>query len=233
MKILIILPTYNERDNIANLIISLFSVNQDLHVLVVDDSNDGTDQVIVEMQGQHPNLFLVKRTTKNGRGSAVLEGLKWGLAKKYDYFVEMDADMSHHPQDLAKLLEKASPDCVVYGSRFVPGARIGDMSAFRKIFSRCANLFARVVLQVGLHDPVSGYRVYPRAIVSRANFFSIKPSGYSVQFETSYRLFQHGVRFVEVPITFINRKRGESKFSFQEIMESFLSVLKIRWRRDF
>lgn len=231
METLIILPAYNERDNIANLVVRLFSVNPGFHVLVVDDSDDGTDQVIARMQGQHPNLFLVKRAAKNGRGSAVLDGLKWGLAKDYDYFVEMDADMSHDPQDLAGLLQKASPDCVVYGSRFVPGARVVGMSAFRKIFSRCANLFARAVLQVGLCDPVSGYRVYPRAIVSRADFFSIKPSGYSVQFETSYRLFEHGARFVEVPITFVNRKRGDSKFSLQEITEAFLSVLKIRWRK--
>ncbi len=227
-KILIIIPAYNEQENIGGLVDELFSLGLKLDILVVDDGNDDTSKIVKEKQINQPCLFLIKRTIKAGRGSAVLEGFKFGLQKDYDFFVEMDADFSHQPKELHQLLNLAQPNAVVIGSRYVKGSKIVNWPLRRRIFSRLANFYANLILGIGIKDYTNGYRVYGRQAVEQIDFNKIKSSGYIVLSEIAYQLFKKGVEFHEVPTVFINRRRGASNFSFKEISEALLSVIRIR-----
>ncbi len=228
-EVLVIVPTYKERDNIEKLVNTLFSLGKGLDVLIVDDGSDGTDELIREMQRGNSRLYLIKREGKGGRGSAVNEGLQWGLKKNYDYLVEMDADISHDPEELPKLLERAAPDTVVIGSRYARGSQIISWPLKRRVFSKLANVYASLVLGLGIHDYTNGFRVYPRALIARMDFEKTRSRGFIALSEIAYELAGLGAKFVEVPIRFVNRKRGASSFSLKEIKESFLSVLKIKF----
>src|SRR3989344_5537195 len=228
-KTLVIIPTYNERENIAKLVESVTGQNLGLDILVVDDGNDGTDQLILELQKTRENLFLIHRSGKGGRGSAVIEGLKYGLEKNYDFLVEMDADFSHDPQALGELLAKAAPDTVVIGSRYMRGSKIVGWPLSRRIFSKFANFYASVVLGLGYSDYTNGYREYPAALVRKLDLNAIRAKGYIVLSELSFALSKVGAEFAEVPIVFVNRARGVSNFSLKEIKEAFLSVVKVRF----
>lgn len=228
-KVLVVVPTYNERDNIEKLINILFSLNLDLEILIMDDGDDGTDRLTRELQRGNSRLHLIKREGKGGRGSAVVQGLKWGLAKDYDYLVEMDADISHDPEELPKLLHKAAPDTVVIGSRYLWGSRIIGWPLRRRAFSKFANIYAELILGLGIHDYTNGFRVYPRGLLERMNFGVVKSRGFIALSEIAYELFRLGAKFAEVPIRFVNRRRGASSFSLKEIQDAFLSVLRIKF----
>jgi len=227
-KILVIIPTYNEQDNIIELINKLFFLKLNLDILVIDDGADNTENLIKEKQLKQPGLFLIKRQSKSGRGTAVLEGLKYGLKKDYDFFVEMDADISHQPEELPALLNLAGTNTIVIGSRYVRGSKIINWSLRRRIFSKLANLYAGLILKIGIKDYTNGFRVYGREAIEKLEFEKIKSTGYIVLSEIAYQLFKKGVKFAENKIIFINRKRGNSNFSLKEIKESFLSVLRIK-----
>lgn len=226
--ILVIIPAYNEQENIAKLVEKLLGLPLRLDVLVVDDGKDDTAAIIRELQTRHPNVFLIKREGKLGRGSAVLAGLKFGLEREYGYLVEMDADFSHEPAELPRLMACATPDGVVIGSRYVRGSRIENWPLKRRVFSRFANFYAGVVLGIGIHDYTNGYRVYGRRAIEKLDAGNIKATGYIVLSEISYQLFRKGVPFVEEPILFVNRSRGGSNFSLKEIKEAFTAVWKIK-----
>lgn len=228
-KILVIVPTYNEETNIGRLVDNLLTLNLDLDVLVIDDGCDNTENIIKERQAISPNIFFIKRNGKLGRGSAVLEGLRFGLKRNYELFVEMDADFSHHPGELPTLLNLAAPNRVVIGSRYVRGSRIENWSFRRRLFSKVANWFAGAVLGLGINDYTNGYRVYGREAIKKLNFEKIKSSGYIVLSEISYQLFKNGVELREHKTLFVNRSRGASNFSWREIKESFWSVWQIRF----
>lgn len=227
-KTLIIIPTYNEADNIVDLVDTLMELDTETHVLVVDDGNDGTEQIIRGKQTTEPRLHLIKRMSKSGRGTAVLEGLRFGLEKGYTYLVEMDADFSHNPSELPSLLAVAGPNCVVIGSRYLPQSRILNWPLKRRIFSKCANFYARVVLGIGITDYTNGFRVYGAEAAQQIDFERVQSKGYIVLSEVAYQLFVKGVVFREVPTIFVNRKRGASSFSLDEIREALFSVLRIR-----
>lgn len=197
-------------------------------IVIVDDSNDQTAELIKKEQVNFPNLFLLKRNDKGGRGTAVLDGLKFGLQKDYDFFVEMDADLSHQPEELSALLNLATPSGVVIGSRYITGSKIIGWPWRRRVFSWLANFYASLILGIGIKDYTNGYRVYGREAMEKLDFSKIKSSGYVVLSEIAYQLFLKGVRFSETPIIFINRREGVSNFSFQEIKEAFLSVIRIK-----
>lgn len=228
MKILVIIPSYNEKDTVVSLIDKLFALNLDLDILVVDDSQDETSDLIKKKQLEHSNLFLIKRQGKLGRGTAVLDGLKFGLNKDYQYFVEIDADLSHQPEELPLIMELAKPNTVVIGSRYLKDSQIVGWPLKRRIFSRLANFYAEMILGIGIHDYTNGYRVYSRDAAEKIEFEKIKSKGYIVLSEIAYQLHKKGVKFVEHKTLFINRRRGQSSFSLKEIKESFLSVLRIR-----
>jgi len=227
-KVLIIIPTYNEQDNISQLIETLDGSYSDSDILVVDDGADETANLVKQAQAHKSNLFLLKRIGKGGRGTAVLAGLKYGLEKDYDFLVEMDADFSHDPKDLSALLKLAQPNSVVIGSRYVRGSKIIGWPLRRRIFSRFANFYAGLILGIGIKDYTDGYRVYGREAVKKIDFSQIKSSGYIVLSEIAYQLFLKGVKFYEWPIIFINRREGTSNFSFKEVKEALGSVMRIK-----
>lgn len=231
-KTLIIIPSYNESENIINLIDVLLKENSNIDVLVVDDSSDDTANLIKNMQSKgESRLFLIKRQTKSGRGSAVLEGFKFALTRDYKLIAEMDADFSHDPHEFKSLIAVAGDNTVIIGSRYLKESRIIGWPLSRRIFSKLANFYAKAILQIPIHDYTNGYRVYGRKALEKLDLLKIKNSGYVVLSEISYQLFKKMVKFIEVPTLFINRKKGISNFSSKEVMEAFVSILKIRFNR--
>lgn len=227
-KTLIVIPAYNEEENIIRLTDRLFTLDPNWEILVVDDGQDKTANLIAERQKNQPRLRLIKRTGKLGRGTAVIAGLQYGLHNGFEFMVEMDADFSHNPDELPELLKLAAPNRLVIGSRYVSGSKIIGWPLSRRIFSSLANFYAGVILGIGIHDYTNGYRVYGRQAVEMLDFSKIKSSGYIVLSEIAYQLFKRGVEFKERPTLFVNRSRGASNFSLKEIKESLFSVLRIR-----
>ncbi|MDP3900370.1 MAG: polyprenol monophosphomannose synthase [bacterium] len=230
LKILVIIPTYNEETTIIKLIDALLSLPITLDILIVDDGSDETADLVRERRDREARLHLIKRNEKSGRGSAVLAGLKYGLERDYDYLVEMDADFSHQPDELPALIAVAEPNTVVIGSRYVKGSVIKGWPLARRIFSKFANFYANLILKIGLHDYTNGYRVYGRAALKKLDFEKIKASGYIVLSEIAYQLHRRGVKFKECKSLFVNRRRGQSNFSLREVKESFFSIPNIKKR---
>lgn len=232
-KTLIIIPTFNERENIVQLIDRLLELYPQVDVFVVDDSSkDGTADAVREAQQRHgERLQLLVRSGKGGRGSAVLEGMLRALAGPYEYAMEMDADFSHRPEEVASLLEKIRDcDCVI-GSRYLPGSEIRDWGWKRTIFSHLANFFAKSVLRIPISDYTNGFRCYTRPALEAIELRNIDAKGYVVLSEVAYQLHEKGFRFGEIPTLFVNRRRGVSNLGFHEINEALFSVLRIRWPR--
>ncbi len=232
MKNLIIIPTYNEKENIGKIIPQLFKIVSSLAVFVVDDgSPDKTAEEVRKLVKEYPNLILIERKGKGGRGSAVLEGFRIALKdKKYTHFVEMDADFSHDPKELPLLLAEAKDNLMVVGSRYVTGSAIVDWPLFRRIFSKSANFYARIILGVSLHDCTNGLRVYTRRTLESIDFSSLSETGYALLLEMAYLFKLKGYGFTEIPSTFVNRKRGKSNTSLKEIIDACTAVWRI-WKR--
>ncbi|PIS04816.1 MAG: dolichyl-phosphate beta-D-mannosyltransferase [Candidatus Buchananbacteria bacterium CG10_big_fil_rev_8_21_14_0_10_42_9] len=227
-KILVIVPTYNEEGTIGELLDRLLKLDLELDILVVDDGDDLTGNIVNEKQRQHKNIYLIKRQSKSGRGTAVLEGLLFGLKQDYDYFVEMDADFSHPPEELPELMKLAEPNKVVIASRYIKGSRIENWPIRRRLFSHMANFYAKLVLGIPIHDYTTGYRVYGRTAIESLDFEKFKSAGYIVLSEIAYQLYKNGVQFAERKTVFVNRERGESSFSLQEVKEAFAAVWRIK-----
>lgn len=227
-KTLIIIPCYNESENIIRLVDILLEENQNTDVLVVDDSIDNTSDLVRQRQIGEPRLHLIKRNGKGGRGTAVLEGFKFALARDYELIAEMDADSSHNPHEFSKLVAVSGDNTLVIGSRYLKESKIVGWPKRRIIFSTLANFYANAILRIGIHDYTNGYRVYGRGALEKLDMTKIKGIGYIVLSEISYQLFRKGVKFVEVPTLFVNRSRGASNFSFKEIKEAFTSVVRVR-----
>ena len=228
-KTLIIIPSYNEENNIASLINALLVLPIEADILVVDDSSDGTASVVKKMQVSEPRVALIKREGKGGRGSAVLDGFRYALSQNYQRIVEMDADFSHDPRELPSLLAVSDTNKLVIGSRYLPTSKILNWPLPRRIFSKCANFYANLILRIGIYDYTNGYRVYGREALDKLEMDKIRSRGYIVLSEIAYQLFRKGVAFAEVPTIFVNRARGVSNFSLKEARESFVSVLRIRF----
>lgn len=231
-KTLVIIPCYNESENIVRLIDALLTLPLNVDVLVVDDSSDNTaDLVRARAQGES-RINLIKRAGKGGRGTAVLDGFRFALARDYTRIVEMDADFSHDPLELPNLMAVSGDNTLVIGSRYLKTSRILNWPIQRTVFSKFANFYANAILRIGIHDYTNGYRVYGRLALEKLEMDKIKEKGYIVLSEISYQLKKKGIQFVEVPTIFVNRRRGVSNFSLKEIREAFLSVLRLRFRRD-
>ncbi len=232
-RTLIVIPTFNERDNIVPLTDRLLELYPQADVLVVDDgSPDGTADVIHSAQVRHgTRLQLLSRSGKNGRGSAVLDGFSRALAGGYELAFEMDADFSHRPEEVALFFPQMQQFDMVVGSRYVPGSEIREWGPKRKIFSRFANGYARLVLGIPLKDYTNGFRCYTLRALEAIDRDAIDAKGYVVLSEVAYQLHRKGMRIGEVPTLFINRRRGTSNLGFHEINEAFFSVLRIRWPR--
>ena len=234
---LVIIPTYNERENIARIIETVFSLPVPFHILVVDDgSPDGTAQVVKELQAVYSDaLFLLERQGKLGLGTAYITGFKWGLQRRYEYFFEMDADFSHNPNDLLRLDEacrRQNAD-VVIGSRYVKGGRLENWPFDRLLLSYGASLYVRLITWMPIHDPTAGFVCYRRQVLETIDLDKIRFVGYAFQIEMKYAARLLGFKLLEIPITFTDRLEGSSKMSKNIVREAIWGVLQMRWRSFF
>jgi dolichol-phosphate mannosyltransferase len=236
-RILVVVPTYNERENVGPLIKELLALRDDLDVLVADDgSPDGTGQAVREAMAQHPGrVELLERSEKGGRGAAVIASFKKGLAdpRGYGILFEMDADFSHHPREIPKFLDKLETHDMVIGSRYIPGGGTSEWGFSRAVLSWVANKYIALVAGVPVRDTTSGFRGYRRAVLEAADFDRIKIKGYVVHGEMAYQAWINGFRLGEVPIHFKNRARDASKLSGEEIYMALLNFALMRFRYGF
>jgi dolichol-phosphate mannosyltransferase len=233
-SILIVIPSYNEKENIENLINEILKQNNKIDLLVVDDNSpDGTSEIVSKHKKLNKRVFLITRNKKDGRGGAVLDGFQFGLKsnKKYEYFFEMDADFSHAPNEIGDLLEKIDQYDMVIGSRYLRKSKIVGWPINRRIFSKLANIYARVLLRIPISDYTNGYRLYRKEVLERLNFKAIKKSGYIVLSEVAFQVHLAGFRIGEVPTLFVNRQRGISNLTLSEVLSAFHSVLRLAVRR--
>jgi dolichol-phosphate mannosyltransferase len=235
MRPLVIIPTYDERDNLGGLIPAILGTSDLLHVLVVDDgSPDNTAEAVLELKGRlyGSRLFLESRLGKLGLGSAYVHGFKWGLAEGYDFLIQMDGDWSHQPRYLQTMLKLAQDADFVIGSRYVPGGGTLNWGAGRRLLSKFGSLYARLVLRSDLADFTGGFNGWARDVLKRIDLDTIRSDGYSFQIELKYRADQLGYRHVEFPIVFDERRAGKSKMSASIVLEASWRVLELRLRRQ-
>ncbi len=232
MKKLVIIPTYNERENIEAIISAVLGLEQDFHILVVDDSSpDGTADIVRTLQQRYPqNLHLTVRTTKDGLGKAYIHGFRWALEHQYDYVFEMDADFSHNPNDLPRLFEACQSADMAVGSRYSQGVNVVNWPMGRVLLSYFASKYVRLVLGIPIHDTTAGFVCFKRQTLEQIGLDKIKLKGYGFQVEMKYRVFKKGLKIVEVPIIFTNRMLGESKMNGGIIGEAIFGILNLRWK---
>ncbi len=236
-KKLVIIPTYNEKENIADIIQAVFSLPGDFHVLVIDDgSPDGTADIVrsvIPGPDRESNLHLIERSGKLGLGTAYLTGFKWALEHGYDYVFEMDADFSHDPKDLLRLYEACSEggaDLAV-GSRYCNGVSVVDWPMSRIVMSYFASTYVRGVLGMHVYDTTAGFVCYSRKVLETMNLDGVRMKGYGFQIEMKYTAWKLGFKLKEVPIIFTNRQKGTSKMSGGIFGEAFWGVIALRFRR--
>jgi len=226
VRTLIVLPTFNEADNIVEVLQKLRAVVPEASVLVVDDSSpDGTADLVEEVAAEIGDVSVMRRPAKSGLGSAYRDGFRHGLAAGYDVMVEMDSDLSHDPAALPSLLAAAADGAALaLGSRYIPGGSIPDWSWHRRALSRWGNRYAAAVLGIDVNDATSGYRAYRAEALADIDFHTVQADGYGFQVEMAYRVLASGGRIVEVPISFTDRVRGESKMSSSIVVEALVLV---------
>lgn len=230
---LIVVPTYNERDNVRGIAAHLLAGLPGSELLFVDDNSpDGTGALLDELAAADPRIHVMHRAGKLGLGTAYVEGFGWGLARGYDYLFEMDADGSHDPKYLPQMLALAEDGAdVVVGSRYVPGGGTANWGLGRKLISRGGSLYARTILGVDVRDVTAGFVCWRRAALEAIDLATITSNGYSFQIEMKYRALNKGLRVVETPIVFVDRRVGQSKMSRAIFIEALIKVWRLRFRR--
>lgn len=226
---LVIVPTFNELESIEEVTQRLFSAASGaMDLLVVDDgSPDGTAAFVKQLASDNPHIHLIERAGKQGLGTAYVAGFRWAIERGYDAVVEMDADLSHDPADVPRLLHRLQDADLVVGSRYVPGGRVENWGWIRRMLSLAGNLYARMWLGFDVRDSTSGFRAYTTAVLAREDLGTLRSEGYSFQIEMTRRIYRATGRIVEVPITFVERARGKSKMSRRIVIEAMLGVT--RW----
>lgn len=225
-RVLVIIPTYNERDNLTPIVERLRAAVGDADVLVVDDASpDGTGELADRLAAGDEHVHVLHRQGKEGLGTAYIAGFRWGLERHYDVLVEMDADGSHQPEELPTLLAALADADLVIGSRWVRGGKVVNWPVRREVLSRGANVYTRLMLGVPLNDATAGYRAYRAATLEKIGLDDVTSQGYCFQIDLMLRTVQHGLRVVEVPITFVERTRGESKMNGDIVVEAFRRVM--------
>lgn len=235
-KGIVIIPTYNEIENIEAILNAVFALPTNFHVLIVDDNSpDGTAEVVRNIQKNHGNqLFLEVRTKKAGLGTAYVHGFKWALSKDYDYIFEMDADFSHNPNDLEKLLAACEQGAdVAIGSRYSNGVNVVNWPLSRVLLSYFASVYVRLITGMKIADATAGFKCYKRIVLEKITLDRIKFVGYAFQIEMKYRAFVGSFSIVEVPIIFTDRTRGQSKMSSGIIREAVVGVIMLKIRKIF
>ncbi|MBA2395117.1 MAG: polyprenol monophosphomannose synthase [Ktedonobacteraceae bacterium] len=232
MKTLIIIPTYNEIENLQSLLTGIFSYAPETHILIVDDNSpDGTGKLADEMSAEDSRISVMHRTGKLGLGTAYIAGFKYAIEHAYDAAFEMDADFSHDPKYLPDFLKAIENADLVIGSRYIKGGSTPNWSPLRRIISGGGNIYTRFVLGISVHDCTAGYRCYRREVLENLGLDTVQAQGYAFQVEMAYRVFKKGYRIVETPIVFMDRRLGKSKMSGNIFIEGFTSVLRLRFNK--
>ncbi|WP_166350454.1 polyprenol monophosphomannose synthase [Phytoactinopolyspora limicola] len=232
LEVLVIIPTYNEALTVEKTVARVHTATPDVHVLVVDDNSpDGTGALADELASHDTRVHVLHRTAKNGLGAAYVAGFRWALDAGYRYVVEMDADGSHQPEELPRLLAALADADLVVGSRYVPGGTVVDWPRHREILSRGGNTYTRIVLGMQLRDATSGYRAFRAETLRSIDLDAVASQGYCFQIDLAWRTVSAGLRATEVPITFSEREQGESKMGAAIVREALVRVT--RWGLEY
>jgi dolichol-phosphate mannosyltransferase len=230
---LVIIPTYNEKENVEPMIRKVMELTQRFDILIVDDgSPDGTAEIVRGLMAVFPNrVFLEERKGKLGLGTAYVHGFNWGIARKYDFLFEMDCDFSHNPEDLPRLQSACEKDGydVAIGSRYIKGGKVENWPRNRVLMSKWASRYTRIITWMGVKDTTAGFKCYRRNVLEKILTEPIRFIGYAFQIEMKFKAWKYGFKIKEVPITFMDRTKGESKMSKGIFKEALLGVIKLRW----
>ena len=232
MKTLIISPTYNERKNIESLVEQIFKLDPSFHLLIIDDNSpDGTAKKVKELQNKFINLHLECRPEKAGLGTAYLFGFKWALKKGYDSVVQIDADLSHDPNDIPRLVSNLNDNDLVIGSRYIEGVSVVNWPIRRLILSYGANFYSRIITGMPINDGTGGFKAWSSSLLGKIKLEKVRSQGYSFQIEMNFRAWRLNARIKEVPIIFVDRTIGESKMSSTIMYEAIWMVWRLRiWK---
>ncbi len=229
---LVIIPTYNERENIENIIRAVFNLDKKFHILIIDDgSPDGTADIVKKLQQAFSeSLFLLEREGKQGLGTAYIAGFKWALEKDYQFIFEMDADFSHNPEDLPRLYKACTDDGgdVAIGSRYVSGVNVVNWPMGRVLMSYFASKYVRIITRLPIHDTTAGFKCYRREVLETIDLNHIQFKGYAFQIEMKFKAYLAGFKIIEVPVIFINRRLGTSKMDSSIFGEAVFGVIKLK-----
>ena len=236
-KNLVIIPTYNEKENIEKIILKVFSLAKKFDILIVDDgSPDGTASIVKNIQFKFPDsLYIKERTGKLGLGTAYIHGFKWALKNNYDYIFEMDADFSHNPDDLIKLLDACSLSNgdVSIGSRYINGVNIVNWPMSRLLMSFFASKYVKIITGMPVQDSTAGFKCYKKAVLQKINLDTIQFVGYAFQIEMKFTAWKYGFKIIEVPVIFTDRQEGNSKMSSGIFFEAFIGVIQMKIKSYF
>jgi len=234
---LVIIPTYNEKENIEKIITAIFSLDKLFHILVIDDgSPDGTADIVKNIQKKYPEqLYIEERTEKSGLGTAYIHGFKWALKKDYQFIFEMDADFSHNPKDLIRLYDANTNQNgdVAIGSRYVKGVNIVNWPMNRLLMSFFASKYVRLITRMPIHDSTAGFKCYKRTVLETINLNKIQFVGYAFQIEMKFKAWKYGFNVVEIPVIFTDRTEGVSKMSSGIFMEAVIGVIQMKIKSFF
>lgn len=230
MKTILVIPTYNEKDNILNIIAAVFKVKDDIHILVVDDNSpDGTAELVSNLQKNDTRIHLLKRAGKMGLGTAYCEGFKYALNNGFDAIMEMDADFSHNPEEIPNFLREIETNDLVIGSRYIKGVNVVNWPLRRLLLSYGANKYTQVITGLPIKDATGGFKCFRASLLSQIDLDNIHSNGYGFQIEMNYRSWRLGAKIKEIPIIFIDRMNGVSKMNKKIIYEAIFLV----WRLKF
>ena len=234
---IVIIPTYNEKENIEKIIRAVFSLEKVFDVLIIDDNSpDGTAAIVKNLQNEFPDrLFIKEREGKLGLGTAYIAGFKWALERDYEYIFEMDADFSHNPKDLVRLYDACANEGadIAIGSRYISGVNVVNWPISRVLMSYFASIYVRVISGMNIKDTTAGFKCYRRRVLETLDLDNIRFKGYAFQIEMKFTAYQHGFKLKEVPIIFINRVEGTSKMSGGIFSEAFFGVIQLKWNSLF
>ncbi|MFA6236796.1 MAG: polyprenol monophosphomannose synthase [Bacteriovorax sp.] len=229
---LIIIPTYNEIDNVEKIVRTLFVLYPNISILIIEDgSPDGTTEAVRGLMKNYTNLSIIERKSKLGLGTAYITGFKWALERSYQYIFEMDCDFSHDPLQITDLLKEAIQNDLVIGSRYKDGMRIVNWPLRRLILSYMASLYTRLITGIPVYDTTSGFKCFKRSALESLNFEKIISNGYAFQLEINYKIWAKGLKIVEVPIIFYERRDGQSKMESIIIFEAMIAVFRLRLQK--
>jgi dolichol-phosphate mannosyltransferase len=233
-RALVIIPTYNEKENIRSVVELVLSQAPNLDVLVVDDNSpDGTAAIVSDMGKADPRVNLMSRAGKLGLGTAYIAGFKWGLSKGYNYLIEMDADFSHDPREIPNMLKAIQQADLILGSRYIDGVRVVNWPMSRLLLSKGASYYVRIITGLPVHDPTGGFKCFRRRVLEAIELDTVRSNGYAFQIEMSYKAWMKGFRVREIPITFADRYAGQSKMSGHIVQEALWMVWSLALSHGF